>query len=373
MYQATVRAGKKHANRAKWLPSAVLLVGLCAHGLVSADQHNNLDPSSDVPEPALGTQAQVIETFSPPERVKVEMPSYPRSNLTSGQEGWVTISHMVDPEGRPYDVVVVASSGDAKFEKAAVRAVAKSKFSPAHLGGRAIDAGSAMHIVFEIGGAKGASRGFVRQYKKLRPAIDSGDRAEADALLAKLASRSKTLYEDAFYYLGVYDYQLRWGTVAEQYAALVRASHLDGSRGFLPKKALIQVLRQKINAELKLSLLAQARKTTQAYAKLTDDEESDQFVDRVLGRIEEISAQPGRLSTTGLVADSYRYTHRLLKSKFHFDDIDGDIAELRLHCDKGYVGFIFEAGIQYSVNRDFSECVLTVIGDPATTFTLIEQ
>ena len=66
------------------------------------------------------------------------------------------------------------------------------------------------------------------------------------------------------------------------------------------------------------------------------------------------------------------YYHRLLKSQFSFSEVKGDIAELRLRCEKGYVGFIYKEGTAYESESGVGECSLQIIGDPGTTFKLLE-
>ena len=64
--------------------------------------------------------------------------------------------------------------------------------------------------------------------------------------------------------------------------------------------------------------------------------------------------------------------HSLLRSRFSFTEVEGDIAELRLRCEKGYVGFIYKEEITFEVDEEAGECGLQVIGDPGTTFKLLE-
>ena len=80
----------------------------------------------------------------------------------------------------------------------------------------------------------------------------------------------------------------------------------------------------------------------------------------------------GAISREGRVFDDSRSGAQLLKKKFGFQDVDGELAELKLYCDKGYVGFRFQEGMQYTVRDDLGNCGLTIIGNPGTTYTLVE-
>jgi len=41
--------------------------------------------------------------------------------VSDGREGWVVLNMMIDPQGKPYEAMVVDSSGNPAFEKAALR------------------------------------------------------------------------------------------------------------------------------------------------------------------------------------------------------------------------------------------------------------
>ena len=78
-------------------------------------------------------------------------------------------------------------------------------------------------------------------------------------------------------------------------------------------------------------------------------------------------------SATGTVYDHYRYRRELLASAFSFTDVDGDLAESKLYCDQGFLGFAIEPNVRYNIRDDYQNCTLVVIGDPDTTFTVTEH
>ena len=60
-------------------------------------------------------------------------------------------------------------------------------------------------------------------------------------------------------------------------------------------------------------------------------------------------------------------SHRLFRSSFSILEVQGAIAELRLYCDKGFLGLV------YHVKEDWSYCFLVAFGDPGTTFSIVEM
>jgi TonB family protein len=290
-----------------------------------------------------------------------------------GKEGWVVMSYMIDPQGIPYDVAVVSSSGDDLFERAAVSAAEVFRYEPAELQGEPMDAGVMSTITFQLSGDTGASRRFIRVQTDLLKAISENDRERADELLSKLDTNNRNLYEQAYLFLSKYRYHLKWGDLRQQYAALSRASFIDRGREFLPADTLTSVLSSMLVIELKLNKVAKALRTAKLIQERELQDSRKQSLKRVIANIENMAANDASFAIDGRIDGDNRFSHYLLKSSFEIVDVQGQVAEMRLHCDKDYVGFRYEAGLRYRVKEDLNDCVVTVIGDPGTTFRLVES
>ncbi|MDH3643160.1 MAG: energy transducer TonB, partial [Gammaproteobacteria bacterium] len=184
-----------------------------------------------------------IELFTGPSTAKMVSPVYPRSRQRDGAEGWVQLNFMVGVEGNAYEVAVSDSTGDESFEKAAIKAVQRSKFEPASMNGEPTDAGHALKIVFSLRGAHGASRKFVNAYKQLMKAIAADDRQKSDALVTELqAMAASNLYEDAYLHVARFVYLQKWGDSHQQLNSLMRAVAYEQSDSYLPEKVYRSVL-----------------------------------------------------------------------------------------------------------------------------------
>jgi TonB family protein len=86
---------------------------------------------------SVSAQAQPIgiEAFTIPRAETLVTPEYPAFQLLRGGEALVSISFMVDTEGKPFDPMIVDSTGDEAFHEAALLA---SRFVPAKLSGEPI-------------------------------------------------------------------------------------------------------------------------------------------------------------------------------------------------------------------------------------------
>ena len=354
---------KLSTEKIRWVGVVFLVSASCA-AVAVAEPQQGVENSVD----------SLVETFSPPAQKNVSPPKYPRSRQIRNQEGWVRLNFMVDPDGKPYDITVAESSKDPVFESYAIESVEAWEYQPAVLNGESIDAGAGVFITFELqGGKPGASRIFVKRYKRLLKLISQDDKEQATEELLQLEQMDRNLYEEAYFNLARFDYCQSWdGDTTVLYDAITRAAAMDKDRGFLPEELLTSVLFNRFSLELKLNRLANALKTAsilQGRDLTTAQQARIQSVSEQINAIRK-TGQP--FSTKDVIRQDNRAVHTLMHNRFALTEVDGDIAELRLHCDRGYVGFIFDPDRVYSVGDDWDNCALILIGTPDTHYTLVQ-
>jgi hypothetical protein len=62
----------------------------------------------------------------------------------------------------------------------------------------------------------------------------------------------------------------------------------------------------------------------------------------------------------------------LLDPKFSVTVSSGRISEVRLLCQRAYVGFPFNPQLQHTVHGKYGKCELELVGPPGTRFTLYQ-
>ena len=317
-------------------------------------------------------RAEVVETFTPPKPAELKGPRYPRIKQRMGEEGWVHLNFMISPEGKPYDIAVISST-DQHFERAAVQAAEEFKFEPAMLNGEAIDAGQNFRITFALSGPSGAARSFVKQYRSFSHHLSEQNELEIEATFAELNEASRNLYEEVYYQLALYQYlTYKKAPIPDRLHALNWASSFNHNDDYLREDTVTRLMTTRLSLELQVNKLATAYKTASELLQREIDEENRTTAESVIQQIDSIrnSDQSFRVGET--IGAGNQGSHRLLKSSFSFDDVEGDIAELRLHCDKGRVGFIYKPDTVFSINPTWRDCTLILIGTPGTKFTLLE-
>ncbi len=380
---------------------AVCLALWCACPEVLADQADQ-DPAEATSEPV--SESVPLELYSAPVRKDMKMPRYPRLAQSKGMEGWVRLDFMVGTDGKPYEIAVTDSMGNANFRGAAIRALRGSTFEPAHLNGQPVDAGYAMYYRFELEGeGGGVGRDFLHLSKALMRAIDQGDRKLADRDLAALESRTGfNLYEDAYLHIAKYRYYTRWGDAPEQLHALDRAVSQDFQEDRLPEELYVALQTQRFwllvrtqdyeravstfetlgKYELEPSVTSALEATMEEIRALRDDDRAY----AVTGTLEEPGFHGSTPPATGEMptlpyasavgeappAEGSWFYH-LFKDEFAVTDIQGQITEVKLRCPESYVFFRFDPDVEYRVSNKRGHCHLELVGNPGTTFRLVQM
>jgi TonB family protein len=178
------------------IPFVIASVMWLAAGLPAAAQ-----------EPAETSASTYVEAV-PLQRAN---PDYPSSALNAGREGWVTVSFVISSEGDVLEPMIEQSSGGPQFERAALAAVSRWKYTPASENGVAVDqAMTQTTIRFWLERHTGASRGFVKTYQSLVELIDGQSFPKAAEILAELAdNESLNRYETAWFWWAQFVYLSR--------------------------------------------------------------------------------------------------------------------------------------------------------------------
>lgn len=330
---------------------------------------------ASAPEPPDGPQDRTdpvaIEVFTAPTGLPTRA-VYPSNRRHQQREGWVGVNFMVDPAGHPYEVAVTDSIGDPEFERAAIEAIERSVFEPARLDGRPIDAGRSLYFTFQVEGTKpGARRSFVRAHRQILEAIAADERETADRLLTDIEPRN--LYEEAYANLARYSYARRWGTALSQLTAVTRATRHEGKIRYLPDDQLSTALQTQFALQLEMRHFAAALKTWEELQEVGISDDGRAALQRAAAEIEALRDDARAFTVHGHIGPSSSWFHALLKPRFAIDVAHGEVAELKLRCDRNYVMFRFQPDLEYRVADGNGQCTLQVIGDPGTRLVLVQR
>ena len=309
-----------------------------------------------------------LEVFTGPRGKESVQPVYPRMAQQYLREGWVQTHFMVGPDGRPYEIAVTDSMGSTAFRRSAVRALEKSLFEPARLNDAPIDAGFSRKFYFEIQGNLGARRQFLTTHRAIRKAIGADDRERARKLIDDLSARNH--YEDALLHLAKFYYLAKWGEPDAQLRALDRAIAHETTAKYLPEEVFIHALFSHFGLLTQMRDYHRALGAFEALSAFELDEETRAALEADAEQIRILKTDDRAYSVAGEIDDSATWYFDLFKDDFAVLDVHGEIAEVKLRCDRKYVLFRFDPAIAYHVNDAYGNCHLTLVGNPGTTFQL---
>lgn len=334
------------------------------------------------PEPATPQppeQPVAVEVFHGPELLEIERElvdapgapgkkDSPSEEFQKGREGWVVLNFMVDTKGRPFEVGIAESSGSDAFEEDAVRMTSRWKFKPAMLGDKPVTASQLMRVKYS--NDQPPARTFGKAYEKLMTAIQAGDRARADELFSAL--EVKNLSEEAYVSFARFGYHRKWGTEAEQLEDLKLAIAGEKKARYLNKETFVAALTGRLLLQMKAQDYGGALstwKTLQPIAPANILAELQGTMDRLEAL--RTSDRPVRMSSG--FGSRTSWSGVLFRNRFEVVVASGRIAEIKLRCEKQYVFFRYEPGVQYKVDGPSGTCGIELVGDPETKFELIQS
>jgi len=293
--------------------------------------------------------------------------------LLAGYEGWTQLNFMVDHDGKPYEITMTHSSGRKEFDALSVKVLEAATFVPASLNGAPIESGTSMRVKFQLrGGAPGAKREFVVDYMATARAIESGDRATADADLKKLEQGTTNLYEDAYYGMALYFYAKKWGDQQQQLDGLERAIAEEDQARYLPRDRFKAALQLSMQLQLSLQQYAEALDTYKKMQKAGIAPDTATRLEPVLEQVEKLRTDDTPYTIGGRMrADGSWHLH-LFKRHFRVEVDDGYVAQVKLRCQKKYLVFALDPKLQYDINGKDGDCWMELDGSPSASFKLTQ-
>ena len=319
-------------------------------------------------------------TYQPAKVVKRKAPSYPGSALSRGREAWVYLAYCIDESGQPQNISVLDAAGDARFERAAIDAVKRWQFEPALIDGKpSWQSRNQQYILFAIDdGELGATRPFIRRYKKLGKLIDEDKLDEADALFDELlASDRLNLYELGKLWEQRVRYELKTGDMLRLDLALRRAAASNGQ--WIEAKSYERLLAISVKVQINLGHYPAA---TKSYGKLVESAGEDSplvrdlvpLMDQVTaalsnGSVLQINGEIREKGGCNGCNDSYAFTpaHRAIA----LDAIDGTVDSIEMRCDHRHFESDVSELVEWRIPDEWGACHVQIRGEPGTTFKIL--
>ena len=93
----------------------------------------------------------------------------------------------------------------------------------------------------------------------------------------------------------------------------------------------------------------------------------------VLSQIEDIKSGDAAFAMKEILSDRGTRHLELFKGTFYFDQVEGSIEQIKLRCQQKFLSFDFNIENSYSIPASYGTCKMEIIGDPNTTFNLVQS
>jgi len=201
-------------------------------------------------------------------------------------------------------------------------------------------------------------------------AIQAGDRARADEQFSAL--EVKNLSEQAYVSFARFQYHRKWGTEAEQVEDLKFAIAGESKPRYLNKETFVAALSGWLVLQVKAQDFGGALATWEALEPVAPENIRTDF-QGTIARIEALRASDRPVRMSAGFGKRTSWFGRLFKNRFEVAVASGRVAEIKLRCEKQYVFFRYEPGVQYKVDGASGTCGVELVGDPETKFELIQS
>ena len=367
----------------KQTQSSLVLAALLATGFTASAAAQELSiPCDDLEEKALAEskadEVERISAFTPATPLKRVDPKYPSQAIRKGREGWVRLSYVIDEEGRVKDPVVEDFFGSPSFKRSALSAVKKWQYNPAIKDGEPTQqCHQAVQMDFAISGKSGATRKFIKAYKVADEHFNAGDVDAADeALKELLAWDTLNRYENTWLLNLESHIASKQGDVEREAQSLTRLLASNGSKRFnnmvFDEDYVAYALQRKIILDAQRGYYAEALKS---YTTLQDMEAQETRIGEIaplISQIEESIASEQNLTVPVTIGSDGNWFHTLVRSKFAFGNIQGQLDTVEVRCDTHREKFTVAEAHVWQIPNSWGQCQVMVKGDSETKFDLIE-
>ena len=300
-------------------------------------------PCDEVEEKALAeaktNEVERISAFKPATPLERVDPRYPSSAARKGREGWVRLSYVIDEEGRVKDPVVEDFFGSPSFKRSALSAVKKWQYNPAIKDGEPTQqCHQAVQMDFALVGKTGATRKFIKAYKNVDEIFKAGNVEAADEAFKELSSwDTLNRYENAWLLSLESQIAGAKGDIEREAKSLSRLLASNGQKRFnnavFDDDYVAYALQRKILLDAQRGYYAEALKS---YSTLQEMEEQQARVDEIAAIIQKIEtsiASENNLKVPVSIGDNGRWFHTLVRNKFAFNNIQGELDTVEVRCD----------------------------------------
>jgi TonB family protein len=315
--------------------------------------------------------------------VKRPNPHFPPAEARKGIEGWVQVSFVVEADGSVGETLIEDSSGNRNFERETIRNRRRWRYEPATMNGNPVEqCHTKVLVTFALqprsGEAGGARRSFKKQYYDVMELLNRGKLEDARGAIDAMDEKFVTnLYERSRLWILRSLLQEKEGDDLGQLKSLQRA--ISGGGEYVESRVHLTVLLKIFNLQMQFQHYADALKTLEAVEALGPDAELAAKVAHNKQEIEALKTSDRAVAIAGQIGEadedlggSGMWWHALIRRTAGIESVSGSLDRVELRCDWRRVKAKPDKQRAWRIPAEWGDCGIYVIGEPGSTFQLIE-
>lgn len=346
---------------------AVLLLGVWGDAVAQ---------DADLPSPTILSCGANCQKAAEPEAIGPHTSHYPGiSPENYPTEGLVAVRFTVTKEGLVKDPLVIRLIGPKSFADAVLEDCPNWRYKPATRNGVAVDRPNWMALLFFRfpTPAVGARSEIFRAFKRAQDESGAGHYTDAIAiLLAALETPHLNFYERQALSLELAIDYMRTGDFlsAREYSNDSTFVHAY----FLSKNLRPIAFRVAIEANAAIGQYAEVLDAFEELNKLSSVAEDDP-IRKVVADATASLQNPKPLAVTARIPKLGflpLWRHKLMRRDIAIPVSEGKLDRVMIDCDQQTLESAFSSKAEWHIPKGWTNCSLSVTGDPGATFTLLE-
>ncbi|MFC3120308.1 TonB family protein [Agaribacter flavus] len=319
-----------------------------------------------------------ISAFKPAQIVKRKNPRYPKSAAITGTEGWVKINFVIDTDGNVQDPVISDSSGNKAITRAAMSAVKRWKYSPAIKDNRAVQqCYNEVQLDFTLQNQIGASGKFITKYKEAEKAMTAGDMERAEKLIEAMKENGGgNRYENAWLWAldasvasTINDLRRELRSIDR---TLASSNTHQGKYQTFDDEQIKSLYQRKFVLHLQFNEFSSALYTVDKVKKLANGEDILAPLNSYIEKINSLIQSEQNIIVKRSLSDEGKNFHYLVRNKFGFTKIEGQLDSVEVRCDSHHEKFTVALDHTWNIPESWGSCRVLVEGKAGTAFSLVE-
>ena len=330
-------------------------------------------------------QAGADSTYVHAQHIDGPSMRYPEESQKRGNEGLIIYRYFIDASGIVSDVQINYSTGDEIMERHLIKWIGAQRYEPALRDGLPVVSWNTGRATFLLTGkSRGASRPFVKQWKRFTKNIGEGDYVAAKTQIENIESmKERSLYEELFLHRA---WALYYASIEDEDQAYRYLQTIGGfykanspkDETIAPASMFYIPMTEKYKYEIGHLMLGDAAESLSALKEIDpkagDTKAIESHYDSV---IEAVKGKQfwtnGVIKKSPYIGGQMQWSAVLTRHTLELTQVEGVLTDASVSCSDGGVAEISTAeDVAIEIDDSWRGCEIFISGEVGTSFVVAQ-